>query len=59
MDPDDVVSLYPLTKKHFNTGGDIENYDKVQNWTENQHGIVGYLDDKKVAKRIFDAVTAP
>lgn len=59
MDPDDVVSLYPLTKKHFNTGGEIENHDKVQNWTENQHGIVGYLDDKKVAKRIFDAVTTP
>jgi hypothetical protein len=59
MDPDDVVSLYPLTKKYFNTGGTIENHDKVKNWTDNQHGIAGYLDDKQVAKRIYDAVTAP
>jgi hypothetical protein len=57
MDPDDVVSLYPLTKKYFNTGGMIENHDKVNNWTDNQHGIAGYLDDKQVAKRIYDAVT--
>lgn len=58
MDPDDVVSLYPLTQKHFNTGGTIENHERVDNWTDNQHGIVGYLDDKQVAKRIYDALTA-
>jgi hypothetical protein len=58
LDPDDVVSLYPLTKKHFNTGGTITNHDKVKNHTGNQHGISGYLDDPAVAKRIYDAVTA-
>lgn len=58
LDPDDVVSLYPLTPKHFATGGTIENYDKVDNWTDNQHSIGGYLDDKQVAKKIFDALTA-
>jgi hypothetical protein len=57
MDPDDVVSLYPLTPKHFNTGGKIENHQTVDNWTDNQHSIAGYLDDKQVAKRIYDAVT--
>jgi hypothetical protein len=58
MDPDDVVSLYPLTTKYFNTGGRIDNYQKVENWTDNQHGIRGYLDDQQVAKRIHDAVVA-
>jgi DNA replication initiation complex subunit (GINS family) len=56
MDPDDVVSLYPLSTKHFPTGGTIENNQKVDNWTDNQHSIDGYLDDEKVAKRIYDAL---
>lgn len=59
LDPDDVVSLYPLTPKHFKTGGVIENHATVDNWTDNQHSIGGYLDDKKVAKKIYDAITAP
>jgi hypothetical protein len=58
MDPDDVVSLYPLSKKHFNTGGAIENHDRVKNDTDNQHGIDGYLKDPRVAKKIYDAVMA-
>lgn len=58
FDPDDVVSLYPLTPAHFATGGTIENNDTVDNWTDNQHSIAGYLDDKNVAKKIFDALTA-
>jgi hypothetical protein len=57
MDPDDVVSLYPLTPKFFKTGGTIENHDKVDNWTDNQHSIAGYLDDAKVAKRIYEGLT--
>jgi hypothetical protein len=59
MDPDDIVSLYPLTPRHFDTGGRIENHDKVKNWTDNQHSIAGYLDDEQVAKRIHDALVAP
>jgi hypothetical protein len=59
MDPDDVVALYPLTKKHFNTGGTIENHQKVRNGTDNQHGISGYLDDEKVARVIHEALVAP
>ena len=58
LDPGDVVSLYPLTPAHFATGGTIENHDTVDNWTDNQHSIGGYLDDNHVAKKIFDAVTA-
>lgn len=56
MDEDDFVSLHPLDKKHFNTGGAIVNHTKVDNWTDNQHSIDGYLDDAQVAKRIYDAV---
>jgi hypothetical protein len=59
MDPDDVVSLYPLSKKYFDTGGKIENHEAVDNWTDNQHGIAGYLDDARVAKKIYDAITQP
>jgi hypothetical protein len=59
MDPDDVVALYPLSKKHFDTGGKIENHEAVHNGTDNQHGISGYLDDKLVARRIHDALMAP
>jgi hypothetical protein len=57
-DKNDVVPLYALSKDHFNTGGKIENYEGVDNWTDNQHGIAGYLDDEQVAKKIYDAVTA-
>ena len=58
MDPDDVVSLYPLDKKHFPVNPLIENKTDVDNDTDNQHGITGYLNDKEVAKRIHDALVA-
>jgi hypothetical protein len=56
MDRDDVVSLYPLDGKHFGVNPAIENKTDVDNHTDNQHGISGYLDDKEVAKRIHDAL---
>lgn len=56
MDPDDVVSLYPLDRQHFPVNPDIENKTDVKNQTDNQHGITGYLNDKDVAKRIYDAL---
>jgi hypothetical protein len=34
----------------------IENYSMVKNHTDNRHGIIGYLDDPSVAKRITDAL---
>jgi hypothetical protein len=61
MDERDVVALYPLDPKSFPLDPDkpaIENKRDVDNWTENHHGIVGYLDDKGVAKQIYDALTA-
>jgi hypothetical protein len=58
MDEDDVVSLHPLTSKHFNTGRTIENDITIDNRTSNQHGIDGYLDDKDVARRIYEVLVA-
>lgn len=57
-DPRDVVALYPLNKKHFGVTPAITSHGKVDNWTDNRHGIVGYLDDKLVAKTIHACLTA-
>jgi hypothetical protein len=57
LDPTDVVALYPLDKTHFNVKPPIENLGHVSNRTSNHHGISGYLEDKIVAKRIYDALT--
>lgn len=55
-DPNDVVSLNPLDAKNFAITPAIENKGDVDNWTDNQHGIVGYLDDVVVARRIHEAL---
>jgi len=55
-DPNDVVALNPLDEKNFAITPTIENKGDIHNWTDNQHGIVGYLDDAVVAKRIHDAL---
>jgi hypothetical protein len=57
MDPRDIVSLYPLDAAHFDIDPAIENKTDVDNPTENRHGIVGYLPDPVVARRIYDALT--
>ena len=51
-DPRDVVALYPLDQKHFDVSPTIRNLRNESNWTDNRHGIVGYLDDKDVARAI-------
>jgi hypothetical protein len=55
-DPNDVVSLNPLDAKNFAITPAIENKGDVDNGTDNQHGIVGYLDDAAVARRIHEAL---
>lgn len=57
-DDRDVVALRPLDAVNFATNPPVENYGKVKNHTDNAHGIVGYLNDKVVAARIFEAITA-
>lgn len=56
MDERDVVALYPLDTRNFPITPLIENKTDVQNQTQNRHGINGYLNDKEVAKRIYDAL---
>lgn len=58
MDERDVVALYPLDDANFRIKPKIENYTKVDNHTENRHGIDGYLDDPYVARKIYDSVVA-
>jgi hypothetical protein len=52
LDPVDVVSLYPLDSNNFDVTPAIVNHSNVANWTDNHHGIVGYLDDTKVAQAV-------
>jgi hypothetical protein len=59
MDERDVVALYPLDRYHFEVDPLIENKINVDNHTNNRHGIAGYLNDKDVARRIFDALVVP
>jgi hypothetical protein len=59
MDQRDVVALYPLVPTQFPldpVNPAIENKRDVRNNTTNRHGIGGYLNDKEVAKRIYDAL---
>ncbi len=56
-----MVSLYPLDTRNFPLAPQepgITNKTDVENWTSNHHGITGYLDDKDVAKHIYDALVA-
>jgi hypothetical protein len=57
-DERDFVALHPLDKAHFNINPSIENKNNVDNHTPNRHGIVGYLNDVDVAKRIYDALVS-
>jgi hypothetical protein len=53
-DNQDVVALNSLTFENFDIDPEITNYSDVKNQTQNRHGIEGYLNDKKVAKFIYD-----
>jgi hypothetical protein len=59
LDTRDIVALYPLTAPQFDIDPAVENKTDVDNHTDNRHGITGYLDDRVVARRIHDALTAP
>lgn len=54
-DKDDIVALNPLNEKYFPTDPSIDNNNSVNNHTDNEHGIIGYLNDKNVAKVIADS----
>lgn len=55
-DERDAVALNPLDSRFFPVVPAIENYDKMKNPTDNAHGIIGYLNDKVLAAKIFTAL---
>jgi pimeloyl-ACP methyl ester carboxylesterase len=56
FDTRDVIALYPLDQENFPVSPAIENYAGVKNDTGDRHGIVGYLRDRQIAKRVLDAL---
>ncbi len=55
-DDRDVVALVPLDSSTFDVTPAIENKSDVKNFTDNRHGIDGYLADPIVAQRIASAL---
>jgi len=55
-DDRDIVALNSLDKSNFNITSEINNISDVDNKTDNRHGIIGYLNDKRVAKIIYESV---
>lgn len=53
-DERDVVALVALDARGFDVAPPIENKGDVLNFTDNRHGIVGYLADPVVAGRIVE-----
>lgn len=53
-DDRDVVALAPLDESTFNVLPAIENKRDVLNFTDNRHGIAGYLADPVVASKIVE-----
>lgn len=56
-DDRDVVALLPLDEKTWPIEPAIENHGHVRNRTDNAHGIVGYLNDVKVATWVVEGLT--
>ena len=56
-DPRDIVAGFELDRNRFRTDPAIENKSDVKNDPENPHDIGGYLRDKTVARRIWEAVS--
>jgi hypothetical protein len=54
-DPRDVVALYPLAPPNFPLQPVLDKSD-VANFTDNHHGIAGYLEDPAVSRWIHEAL---
>lgn len=57
FDKSDIVALNPLSSEYFPCASPIENYADVKNWTDNHHGVIGYLDDVFVAELIAKSIS--
>jgi pimeloyl-ACP methyl ester carboxylesterase len=56
-DDRDVVALAALDARNFDIAPPIENKSDVRNFTENRHGIAGYLADPIVASKIVERLS--
>ncbi|EEA04357.1 hypothetical protein BH160DRAFT_0259 [Burkholderia sp. H160] len=56
FDKRDVVALLPLDGTTWSIQPPIENFSGVDNFTDNRHGISGYLDDATVARWMAKAL---
>lgn len=54
FDERDVVALVPLDAQNFDVTPPIENYNEANNFTDNRHGIAGYLADPLIAEKIAE-----
>jgi hypothetical protein len=50
----DVVALVALDARGFNVSPAIENKADIRNFTDNRHGIAGYLADPVVAAKVVE-----
>jgi hypothetical protein len=55
-DDRDVVALVPLDGANFDVRPTVANKGDVNNFTENRHGIEGYLADPVVARHVAEAL---
>jgi hypothetical protein len=55
-DTRDAVALYPLDAHNFGITPPVNNFNGVRNRTPNAHGISGYLDDRRVADQLYNAL---
>lgn len=53
-DERDIVALNPLNDKYFPTDPEIVNNSQIDNFTDNRHGIIGYLNNPEIAKAIVN-----
>jgi hypothetical protein len=56
FDPHDIVALHPLDKRWFPVKPAIVNDDSVRNSADNRHGIIGYLDHRRLGEEVARAV---
>jgi hypothetical protein len=56
FDARDIVALNPLDATNFPVVPAIEDMGNVDNFTDNRHGISGYLSDPIVARKIYQAL---
>jgi hypothetical protein len=54
FDTRDVVALNPLDANSFDVTPAVENKSDIDNFTENRHGIEGYLADAVVAGKVVE-----